>query len=190
MKTDRLFVFLLAAAWFTAGFNLALVLSGCDEPEPYWIPPGDRHPLQLSRQSVSPYTDPIGIESIPRTNGDPREVARVVREHVRWRGEYGDYWQYAGECVARGFGDCEDIAFVVIAVLRRDGYRGSIWFAYGFWIDSGHAWVVLPDEGLEISNAIVMQDLQGEAQQPPLPDPRPTNEYVWIQLPWGGWGID
>ncbi|GAI98810.1 unnamed protein product, partial [marine sediment metagenome] len=53
-----------------------------------------------------------------------------------------EYWQYPGETVERGAGDCEDNAFLLTSLIRNEeeAYAVLGWFVYQYqaW---GHCWV-------------------------------------------------
>ena len=64
----------------------------------------------------------------------------------------GDYWSTPGETLARGGGDCEDLAIILGTVLKAVGYPYRIWIALGKRNGIGHAWIEIehPEFGLII----------------------------------------
>lgn len=59
---------------------------------------------------------PAGIDT-------PAEVDAWVDRKITWRADRKDEWASPRETLARGYGDCEDIALVKWAALRATGYK-------------------------------------------------------------------
>lgn len=80
-----------------------------------------------------------------------RNLGNVLSRVLTWTSDKDlsgsdDYYQYPGETLAIGKGDCEDHAFVMASALPED-----LGVAYGFWDDGnqrfGHAFNVFVDGG-------------------------------------------
>ena len=64
---------------------------------------------------------------------------------VKYTPDNGDYWQAPWETVLRGKGDCEDAAFYLWWMLRRDGQKAEVVFGFATPTSSFlHAWVEIP----------------------------------------------
>jgi len=58
-----------------------------------------------------------------------------------------DYWQMPAETLAQGTGDCEDMTFVGVSVLRNRLSDDEVFATIGLWEGYGHAWITVFKNG-------------------------------------------
>ena len=58
-----------------------------------------------------------------------------------------DYWQMPAETLAEGLGDCEDMTFVGVSVLRNRLSADEVFATIGLWEGYGHAWITVLKNG-------------------------------------------
>jgi predicted transglutaminase-like cysteine proteinase len=67
-------------------------------------------------------------DPIPRIN-TPQSVHAWVTQQIKYKTDVGgDYWQIPEMTLARGKGDCEDMALLMRALLKVSHYQAYIWF--------------------------------------------------------------
>lgn len=68
-----------------------------------------------------------GAAESPTLYRTPAEVCAYVRRKVRYRSEDRDDWASPSETLARGYGDCEDIAQLVKQLCRKNGMSADLY---------------------------------------------------------------
>ncbi len=58
-----------------------------------------------------------------------------------------DYWQMPAETLAEGIGDCEDMTFLGVSVLRNRLSADDVFATLGMWEGYGHAWITILKNG-------------------------------------------
>ena len=58
-----------------------------------------------------------------------------------------DFWQMPAETLAEGIGDCEDMTFVGVSVLRNRLSADEVFANIGLWEGYGHAWITVLNNG-------------------------------------------
>lgn len=104
------------------------------------------------------------IDALPLTknpgdfDGRAGLVWKWVAEHIDYTSDYNsqqrvEFYQFPGETIALGSGDCEDIAFLLASLLIASGiseYCVRTVLGYVKWssdrVRAGHAWVIYKDE--------------------------------------------
>jgi hypothetical protein len=56
-----------------------------------------------------------------------------------------DYWSFPAETLTTGYGDCEDVSFLLASILRSRLSEDEVFVTIGTFRDFGHAWVTLGD---------------------------------------------
>ena len=88
-----------------------------------------------------------------RSNIDKVSKIEYVAEVENPDGTYEDYWQTPKETIKRGKGDCEDMAFYLLYLLRKEHIKSKIKFGYLNKITErkklGHVWVEAKKNSIE-----------------------------------------
>lgn len=95
--------------------------------------------------SLNPAVFDLQEDVIPHLD-NPTMIQSWVSVSITYTREEGDYWQTSSETLARGKGDCDDMAILLVNLLRLKGYEAYL--ALGYLGDKdlnhiNHAWAVL-----------------------------------------------
>ena len=72
------------------------------------------------------------------------EIRDYVGKRIHYAYDDGEYWQLPYETLERGYGDCEDQAFLLCSMLRAAGVKPTdVYVVLGEVGGEGHAWVAL-----------------------------------------------
>jgi predicted transglutaminase-like cysteine proteinase len=72
-------------------------------------------------QRISDYRN-ITLQTSWDNHSIAEQAHRWVQERIQYKADDGDYWQKPEETIARGKGDCEDLAILKRAILLNNGY--------------------------------------------------------------------
>ncbi len=140
----------LAAFIFLTASEANGALVSREEVEPLF---GGRHIIADSRYE----TDGVFISrpgpAWDITNIMKREDIYSVEDYARWLGEHiqyandgeADEWSSPEATLSRGYGDCEDFAFLTAAFLRVMGYEPKVVGVKSRFMGGGHALCIFKD---------------------------------------------
>jgi|AntAceMinimDraft_17_1070374.scaffolds.fasta_scaffold15131_1 predicted transglutaminase-like cysteine proteinase len=72
---------------------------------------------------------------------------------------YSDCWSYPSETLQNGYGDCEDMSFLLASLLMAKFKKNSIRVVIGWHNRNGHAWVEIVTKD---KNELVLESTSGE----------------------------
>ncbi len=108
--------------------------------------PGQWHDLRQFVQPDNPDVIAVCSQIGPGVWGSLQWVC----SEIDYRKDWGEFFQWPSETIARRHGDCEDCAFLLTSLIRAGGIPNA-YVALGEYQGWGHAWVV--SEGGEILEA-------------------------------------
>lgn len=108
--------------------------------------PGQWHDLRQFVQPDNPDVIAVYSQIGPGVWGSLQWVC----SEINYRRDWGEFFQWPSETIARRWGDCEDSAILLTSLIRAGGIPDA-YVALGEYQGWGHAWVV--SEGGEILEA-------------------------------------
>ncbi|MBA7485575.1 hypothetical protein ES704_01614 [subsurface metagenome] len=126
--------------------------------------PGQWHNLQDFVQPDNP--DVIAIFS--QYGPDPWALYDFVCKSVSYCLDWGEFFQFPSETLARELGDCEDTSILLTSLLKAGGIPAHV--ALGDYQGYGHSWV--------IENGFIYETTFTHARI--VPDPQDYCPYVYF----------
>jgi len=74
-----------------------------------------------------------------------RHLLEAFTGEARRRYVTYDYWSFPAETLTTGYGDCEDVSFLLASILRNRLSENEVFVTVGTFKNFGHAWVTLSD---------------------------------------------
>jgi transglutaminase-like putative cysteine protease len=84
-------------------------------------------------------------------------------ECLKRNGDLHEYWQYPNETLGKRTGDCEDVAMLMVSMLRAGGYPAEdVFVVLGSDGEVNHAWVEANGKTYEPMAGNILQEIYGE----------------------------
>lgn len=87
----------------------------------------------------------IIVDGAKTDDAKAQTLLNYVVEHIEYKADYGDFWQFPNETISRSAGDCEDMAILLASfLLSQIGDDSRVYVAIGSYSDNpadGHAFV-------------------------------------------------